>query len=119
LKIKTIKFLKLKIEKRLIEVNSSRIIPGCLLHNSKACSKTDLTNKPLQVDVENASRSQLIYLINQMVPFFVSANANINQKKRQMTANYQKVQNELDSKGTTHKLKAPRLINIDFQDLIM
>ncbi|CAG5105149.1 Oidioi.mRNA.OKI2018_I69.chr1.g1878.t2.cds [Oikopleura dioica] len=50
------------------------------------------------VDVENASRSQLIYLLNQMVPFFVNAHANVNQEKRQMTANYQKVQNELDSK---------------------
>ena len=63
------------------------------------------------MDVENASRSQLIYLLNQMVPFFVNAHANVNQEKRQMTANYQKVQNELDSKGNLFTWNIEGLIN--------
>jgi len=87
---------------KLIRLQKDQIVL-CKIVNSKARSKTDLTNKPNKVDMENASRSQLIYLINQMVPFFVSANANVNQEKRQMTANYHKVQNELDSKGTIDK----------------
>lgn len=65
----------------------------------------ELTDDEPLFEAENVSRNELAYLLNQMVPFFVNGQANVNTEKRLMTGNYHKVKTELESQERNYAVQ--------------
>ena len=59
----------------------------------------DLNDEEPVIDVHEMQKNELVYIMEQIIPFFVTGQAVINAEKRSITGNYQKARAELETKG--------------------
>ena len=59
----------------------------------------DLNDEEPIISTAEMSKSELSYLFDKIIPFFINGQAAINAEKRQMTGNYQRARADLESRG--------------------